>query len=242
MKRRIPNTITLLNLLAGCISIVFSARGSFEIAGYCIFIAAIFDFFDGFAARLLKAYSPLGIQLDSLADMVSFGIAPAMMLFYTNYFNFIPINTPTWILAGIPFLIPLFSALRLAKFNIDSRQTESFIGLPTPACALLVASALIYGQNHFTVFITNEFTIVVASIILSILLVSEIPMFSLKIKKPADGSSFVIKYTVQIVFLAVTLILIILFRFGGLAMAILLYIVTSLINWLILPDKIKTMN
>lgn len=232
ITRHIPNTITSLNLLCGCISIVFSAVGNYTMAVYMIFAAAIFDFFDGFAARLLKVSSPIGVQLDSLADMVTFGVAPAMMLFYTNLQYSTPTSYLTWLLAGIPFIIAVFSALRLAKFNVDTRQTESFIGLPTPANTLLIVSALLYNQTNFCEIIVNPYVIAVASIVLSLLLVAEIPMFSLKIKKPTDGTSFAKKYMLQIVFLLMSLVLIIIFKFGGLAIAMLLYILLSVGKWI----------
>ena len=211
-------------------------------AGYLIFVAVIFDFFDGFAARLLKAHSPIGLQLDSLADMVSFGVAPAMMLFYYNFTHNLPTTTGTWILAGIPFVIAVFSALRLAKFNIDTRQTESFIGLATTACGLFIASLMIHlsGMDYSSYSpYFNEYTIAVGSVILSLLLVAEIPMFSLKIKKPTDGSSFAKKYKLQIILIIIALILIALFRFGGIAITILLYIVISITKWLTTKREIN---
>ena len=231
--------ITLLNLLCGCISIVFSASGNFEMAGCLIFVAAVFDFFDGFTARLLKISSPMGIQLDSLSDMVSFGVAPSMMLFYINLYKLSPASVGIWILAGIPFLLALFSALRLAKFNIDTRQTESFIGLTTTACAVFIASAMMYGQHHFTAFINNTYTIAVASIVLSLLLIAEIPMFSLKMKGLFKDGKFNKKYRIQLFFIPTVMILIILFRLGGIAISALLYIIISIIICLLSSKKEK---
>lgn len=179
IKKHIPNSITSLNLLSGCFSIICALNGEFSTAFILMIIASIFDFCDGFAARLLKAYSPMGKELDSLADMVSFGVAPSMILY--SYMQSI---TPSY-LAFTPLLIAIFSGLRLAKFNIDERQTENFIGLATPACALLCGS-LFYMLNIYAnvaEWISDYIYIIpILSIILSLLLVSEIPMFSLKVK------------------------------------------------------------
>lgn len=218
----IPNSITSLNLLSGCISILFAFKGQLDLAGYSIFAAAIFDFFDGFAARLLKANSPIGLQLDSLADMVSFGLAPSIMLYVSIETQF---NENLFAL--LPFSIAIFSALRLAKFNIDTRQTESFIGMPTPACAILVASSLIhiYSQELLPIPLWSASII---AILLSILLVSEIPMFSLKVKKQDGVATFIRKYLKQLLFLGITLVLMIVLQFGGLACGILLYLLISI--------------
>jgi len=189
--RSIPNTITLLNLFSGCLAIVFAMRGWVDFAVYCIFAAAVFDFCDGLSARLLKAYSDLGKQLDSLSDVVSFGVAPAMLLHMklntllsdkiTGSFD----SGLAWeFLTFVPFIIVLFSALRLAKFNIDTRQTSSFIGLPVPANALLIASLIslsVHG-NPLVVFLDSWISIPILSVIMSVLLVSNLPMFALKFK------------------------------------------------------------
>jgi len=147
IKEQIPNAITLLNLLTGCIAIVFGFEDQLVIASCLIGLAAVFDFFDGFAARLLKVSSPIGKELDSLADVVSFGIVPGVILYRLLSGN---IDCPVINIAGknivpfIAFLIPLFSAIRLAKFNTDERQTDSFIGLPTPANAILIACRMFF--------------------------------------------------------------------------------------------------
>lgn len=160
-------------------------------AGAMIFLAAVFDFFDGFAARLLKAYSPLGAQLDSLSDVVSFGVAPSFIIYHylqsasmsasmsvsVSGFNIIPFAA---------FFLAIFAELRLAKFNVDERQTTSFIGLPTPAMGLFVASLPFALQNEKLVFMANNMTnpyfYISLIVIFSYLMVSEIPFFSLKIK------------------------------------------------------------
>ena len=139
MKKHIPNTITSLNLFSGSIAIVMAFEGAYIWVVFWVIIAAIFDFFDGMAARLLNAYSDIGKELDSLADVVSFGVAPAVAVFTLLRNDIIYHESLIFIQPYIPYLafvIPIFSALRLAKFNIDERQTSSFIGLPTPANAL----------------------------------------------------------------------------------------------------------
>ncbi|CDN32885.1 CDP-diacylglycerol-serine O-phosphatidyltransferase [Mucinivorans hirudinis] len=168
MKRYIPNTITCCNLLCGAAAIYFSLGGDFATAFWLIIAAAIFDFLDGFAARMLKAYSAMGVQLDSLADMVSFGVAPAMAVFAT-------IDHPQ--LRFCALLLAAFAALRLAKFNIDTRQSEEFRGLPTPAMSLFFFS-----------YVTQE--VVPHSTLLSLglvalfcaLMVCDLRMFSFKFK------------------------------------------------------------
>ena len=185
----LPNMVTLLNLLFGCVAVVFALRGEALPAGYCIFFAAVCDFFDGFLARLLKAYSDIGKQLDSLADLVSFGVAPAAMLFYEMNMALSnklagDMSTFGWeLLAFFPFIVALFSALRLAKFNVDTRQGDQFLGLPTPANALLIASFLMYTCTHPALYVfVNAPSIVMVSAMLSLLLVSETPMLALKFK------------------------------------------------------------
>lgn len=188
--KAIPNTITILNLLCGTIAIILAFKGFQIWSIYLILAAAVFDFFDGFAARLLKAYSPMGKELDSLADLVSFGLAPTILIYYRfqDYTSgFSSGNQVTlWIevLTLIPVLITLASALRLAKFNIDTRQTENFIGLPTPANALLIVMFLhftTYNPQFDTIF-RNFWFFPLISLVLSYLLISNIPMFSLKFK------------------------------------------------------------
>ncbi len=137
----IPNAITCLNLLCGALGIAFLFKDRIDIAFWLLIAAAVFDFLDGFAARLLHAYSPLGKELDSLADTISFGLLPAFML----YVVYLPSAPSEW-LAFIPFLVAVFSALRLAKFNVDTRQTSSLL---TPANALLIAAAVYYTRETF---------------------------------------------------------------------------------------------
>ena len=173
-----------MNLLCGALGVIFTFQGALHIAFYLMLAAAVFDFLDGFAARLLKAYSPMGKELDSLADLVSFGLLPSLMLHRRLVEGGM---TGFWIY--IPLIICVFSALRLAKFNIDDRQSENFLGLPTPACAMWCGS-LIYAADHGVMSMANTLhdtlLIPIASVVLALLLVSEIPMFSFKIKKGSE--------------------------------------------------------
>ena len=177
MTKHIPNTITCLNLLSGCLAVVFAFSANYPAVVACIAASAVFDFCDGLAARLLHAYSPMGKELDSLADLVSFGLAPAVMS-YNILLATLP-ATYAWV-AYATMLIPVFAALRLAKFNIDDTQTTTFRGLPVPANALwwLGACELLVNNNN-----TATLVCFVASIfVFSFLMVSNIPMFSLKFK------------------------------------------------------------
>ena len=185
IKKHIPNTITCCNLFSGCVACVMAFRCNFELAMAFIVLGAVFDFFDGMVARLLHVSSPMGVQIDSLADDITFGIAPATVVFsymqnrllYPAYLEGI-----VWLLPYAAFLIAVFSAYRLAKFNIDTRQTNTFIGLPTPANALFWSS-LITGGGAWLNELNAGWVLLLGLIALfSYFLVSEIPMFSLKFK------------------------------------------------------------
>lgn len=186
MKKHIPNTITCCNLISGSIAVVFAIWGHFEMALLFIVIGAVFDFFDGMAARLLGVSSPIGKELDSLADDITFGLAPAAMVYTQLNTMEYPSGLPLAVQCVIPFMafiIAAFSALRLAKFNLDERQTSSFIGVPTPANALFWAS--IIAQYNFTLLCSSPYMVyVILALILltSWLLVAEIPLFALKFK------------------------------------------------------------
>ncbi len=173
IKNSIPNTITLMNLLAGSAGAVMALQGDYTAAFWLVVAAAVFDFCDGLAARLLKAYSPMGRELDSLADVVSFGFTPAAVLFSIS---------GSWIC----FAVALFSALRLARFNIDDRQHDTFIGLPTPANALMIVSVgyiFARGANPLIdALCRSEWAVAAFAVVMSLLLVCNIPMFSLKFK------------------------------------------------------------
>ncbi len=226
MKNHIPNAITCLNLLSGCIGIVYAFQGKLIYAGYAIIIAAVFDFFDGMTARLLKAYSDIGKELDSLADMVSFGVLPSVIVYHL--FLLAPqINGISFYLNFSAFLIAIFSALRLAKFNTDERQTENFIGLPTPANAMLIASLpMILESNLFlSSYILNPFSLFILSLGMSILLVAEVPLFSLKFKT-FRVSDNLFRY----ILLFSGLILLVLLKFAAVPLIIFLYFLLSLLQ------------
>ncbi len=180
--KHIPNTITSMNLLCGVLGVICTFNGRFDFAFYAMLAAAVCDFCDGLSARMLKAYSDLGKELDSLADMVSFGVLPSLMA----YKLMSDIHGDSFLIY-IPLLIAVFSAVRLAKFNIDERQSENFIGLATPACAMICGSFIYYVTNDPSSVLygwaATLYFIPVCSLILSWLLISEIPMFSMKFKK-----------------------------------------------------------
>ncbi len=190
MKKHIPNIITLFNVLSGTIGIVAVLEGHW-LAGFILMIAAaIFDFFDGLIARLLGVSSPVGKELDSLADVISFGVLPGMMMFMMMLNNreldFITINEVR-LAPFFAFLIPMMSAMRLAKFNLDERQTSSFIGLPTPANALFIgALSLAFHDlcpcSTIHHIISSAWFLYPTTVILSVLLVAELPLFALKFK------------------------------------------------------------
>lgn len=190
ITRYIPNFITSLNLLLGTIAIVYSFKGLQLFAVYLILAASLLDFLDGFAARLLHAYSKIGKELDSLADLVSFGLAPSILLYY-RYDQFIGHQISGGydtvymeLLQFVPLLITVASALRLAKFNTDETQSETFSGMPTPANAILIGMFLHFTTyNHYFDSVINTFWFIpIISVILSYLLVCKVPMFSLKFK------------------------------------------------------------
>lgn len=183
MKKYIPDCITSMNLACGIIGVVFAFKGRLDIAFLLMLGASLADFLDGLAARALGAYSDLGKELDSLSDLVSFGVLPSMMLYNLSLTCMFGESWVCW----TPLLITVASGLRLAKFNVDTRQTDSFLGLPTPACALLAGSLCCYVAADPACFLSQwcagPVFIPVLSVCLSALLVSEIPMFSLKFHK-----------------------------------------------------------
>ena len=185
IKKHIPNTITCCNLISGCIAIAYAFSGKIEISFTWIIIGAVFDFFDGMSARLLKVSSPIGKELDSLADIVTFGVAPSTILFSKLGIMSYPslLESLRGILPFIAYIMAAFSALRLAKFNLDERQTLGFIGLPTPANALFWGSLLIGLGKRIDSSPLMCIFIIVGIFISSWLMVSEIPMFALKFKE-----------------------------------------------------------
>jgi len=225
IHKHIPNAITSLNLFSGCIAIVFAFEEAYLTAALFIALAAVFDFLDGFAARLLKAYSAMGKELDSLADVVSFGVAPGVMAYSFIATQSMTMGSPTW-LAWFGFLIPVFSALRLAKFNLDERQTSSFLGLPTPANALFWAFGIGSSFNFFLSYNFDPIVIVIGILISSALLVLEIPMFSLKFKDFQWKGNRLRYY-----FLMGCIILLALLNVNGISACIVWYILLSVLNF-----------
>lgn len=222
ITRHIPNALTCMNLFSGCIACVMAFHANFEMAMLFIVIGAVFDFFDGLAARLLHAYSNIGKDLDSLADDVSFGVAPALIVFslfkeidYPEYLS----SLANW-LPYCAFLIAIFSALRLAKFNNDTRQTTSFIGLPVPANALFWAS-LVAGCYPIASY--HPLLTLALVCLFSWLLVSEIPMFSLKFKNLSWKDN-----KISFLFVITSAILLITLKIAGFAAVIVWYIILSL--------------
>lgn len=222
--KHIPNGITSLNLVSGCVSIVVALNGQLQVAAWLILLAAVFDFFDGLAARLFHAYSPIGKELDSLADVVSFGVAPAMIL----YQSLLDASTfsgasPLW--AWLAFILPVASALRLAKFNIDSKQEQVFLGLPTPANALFWAFGLAYSAEVGTFPFTHPVYLIPVVILFAGLMVSNVPMFSFKMKRMAGKEN-----TKTWLFLAGCVVLLVALGWKGISAAVGLYILISLLT------------
>ena len=220
MKKHIPNMITCLNLISGCIATYFAFQSDYSMALLFIVIGAVFDFFDGMTARLLHVSSPIGKELDSLADNITFGFAPSAIVF--SFLCSFHIHLP--FIPFLAFIMAAFSALRLAKFNLDERQALGFIGLPTPANALFWGS-LIVGLESYPYFEGMEWAILVGTFISCWLLVAEIPMFALKFKTWGwKGNE--IKY----IFLLTCIPLLLLLRVSGLAAIIAWYVILSVIN------------
>lgn len=248
IKRNLPNALTCCNLLCGCLAIQETFLGDLVNAAALIGLAAIFDFFDGFVARLLKVTSPIGKDLDSLADAVTFGVTPAFIVFmlFKNSNDLAGLSSSHYLnyLAYISFSIALFSVIRLAKFNNDTRQSQSFIGLPTPANAIFIASLPLIMNRHnginfefgfivreyptpdwgtFTVFILNPWVLTALSIVQSVLLVVELPLLALKFKHFAwKGNER------RYVLLATGIVLLCAFGLIGIPLSILAYILISL--------------
>lgn len=234
IKKHIPNLITLINLFCGCVAIVYVSQGDFLKAFYMVCLGIFFDFFDGFFARLFKVSSPLGLQLDSLADMVTSGVVPG----YVMYSLFLKSANPHDVVGSvyIPFLgfiITLGACYRLANFNIDTRQTDSFIGLPTPANALFVLSLplVIEFSNSLMMFevLSNFWVLLVITLCSAYVMNAEIPLFSLKIKKFSFKEN-----ALQIVFLIISVLMVILLHYIAIPLIIVFYVLLSVINNLFL--------
>jgi CDP-diacylglycerol---serine O-phosphatidyltransferase len=252
--RNIPNSLTLGNLVCGCLAIIHTMNGDLTVAAYLVGLAAVLDFFDGFVARLLKVSSPLGKDLDSLADMVTFGVVPGLMMFKMianaqllgetrKVFDMLrnsltgQTNDDIWLggsyLPYIALLIPVFSCIRLAKFNNDTRQTNTFIGLPTPANGIFIASLPLVA-DQWTIssfaFLLPHLTYILVGItlLMSFLLVSPLPMIAFKFKNFKWRGN-----EVRYVFLAFCVVLSIFFKLTALPLLVISYILFSIINNLI---------
>jgi len=227
IKSHIPNTITCLNLVCGCFSIISSLHGNLTFAAIWIVTAAIFDFCDGLSARLLKVTSAIGKELDSLADVVSFGVAPTMIVYKWLNICFLQITpalqTPfVSYLTYLVFLVPALSAVRLAKFNLDTKQTENFIGMPTPANALFLG--FIPAASEHVSMLHNYWVVLFFAIFFAILLVSNINMVSLKFKNFKFTKMNIARYLI----LAIGIILFIIFRLGAFPLIIFGYLLVSI--------------
>ena len=228
LKKHIPNIITLLNLLCGCIALVFAGEANFEMAFFFVCLGIFFDFFDGFFARLFNVSSPLGLQLDSLADMVTSGVVPGFVLF-KMLSNSVNSDPSLMYLPYLGFIITLGSCYRLANFNIDTRQTDSFIGLPTPANALFILSLPLILKNSDSLLVLelliNPWVLLFISMLSAYILNAEIPLFALKIKK------FNLKdNALQLFFLLISILLLAYLQFAGVALIIVFYVLLSIIT------------
>ena len=229
LKYHIPNAITCCNLLSGCLSILFSFSGMPVAASLMIFAAGLFDFFDGFAARLLDAHSPIGADLDSLSDVVSFGVAPGMILYRLMLEGRAEPIWPLGSVSGVAclaFLLPVFSAVRLAKFNVDDRQTTSFIGLPTTPLALVMASLpLAYWQMGLLGQpVLNPYLGLGIALLFSVMMVCNRPFFSFKVKSMRWKGN-----EVRWIFLIAAVLGLAVFRLVALPFILLLYVLLSVL-------------
>ncbi|MEZ4840022.1 MAG: CDP-alcohol phosphatidyltransferase family protein [Flavobacteriaceae bacterium] len=240
IKKHIPNIITLLNLFSGTIAVLLAVSDRLVEAALFVMLGIFFDFFDGLAARLLKVQSELGKELDSLADMVTSGVVPGIVMYqlfikatHKNWSTFENVSVIDLEISKIHFLpfigllLTLAAAYRLAKFNLDTRQTTSFIGLPTPAMSLFVLSLpliLLYHSDSWAAgIILNQYSLVFITLLLSYLMNAEIPLFSLKFKHFSLKESWI-----QIAFLIISIVLLGMFRFVAIPFIILIYIVLSI--------------
>lgn len=226
IKKHIPNTITCCNLVSGCVAIAYAFSGNIELSFTWIIIGAVFDFFDGMSARLLNVSSPIGKELDSLADIVTFGVAPSTILFSElSVMSYPAILEPLRsILPFTAYIMAAFSALRLAKFNLDERQALGFIGLPTPANALFWGSLIIGAGKWLEATPFMAFFLLGGILISSWLMVSEIPMFALKFKEWGWKGN-----QVKYIFLLTCIPLLAIFGLTGLAIIIAWYVIISYI-------------
>lgn len=234
IKRNIPNLITLANLSCGLLSIIFSFQGNMTNASLCIFLGAFLDFFDGLAARVLKVSGDLGKQLDSMADLITFGVAPGFILFHFMFYldngmilRYSIQNMNFFSVSSLALLIPIFSAFRLANFNIDETQKDSFIGLPTPALGIFFAAIPHINFDRFPMF-TDIQLLTVLAILMPLLLVIKMPLFSLKFSQ--NERSFSRLNIFRISLLIIAIILFYIFHFAAIPFIVILYLVLSILN------------
>ncbi|HPW98949.1 MAG TPA: CDP-diacylglycerol--serine O-phosphatidyltransferase [Flavobacterium sp.] len=234
IKAQIPNMFTMLNLFSGCVALVFVAEFNFELAFYFVCLGIFFDFFDGFFARKFDVAGPLGVQLDSLADMVTSGVVPGFVMFQMiKKYNSIGFED---YLPFLGFIITLGACYRLAKFNIDTRQSDSFIGLPTPANALFITSLPLvfknYTNNSIVELLHNEWFLLMITFISAYIMNAEIPLFSLKIKNFS-----VAKYKFQLFFLLFSVLLLVFLQILAVPLIIISYVLLSVVNNLISKES-----
>ncbi|GAA4975906.1 CDP-alcohol phosphatidyltransferase family protein [Algibacter aquimarinus] len=228
MKKFIPNTLTLLNLLCGCVAVIFVLNSNFVTGAFFVFLGIFFDFFDGFAARKLKVQSELGLQLDSLADMVTSGLVPGLVIY-----KLLEISDLSWgetdVIPYLGFSVTLASAYRLAKFNIDTEQQTYFKGLPTPANALLILSLplIIEFQDNDVIntIILNKWFLILFTILSCYLLNSNIKLFALKFKNYSFKDN-----ATRCIFIILCVVLLIILKFAAIPIIILLYIIMSVLD------------
>lgn len=224
MKKHIPNTITCCNLISGCIATYWAFNSEYELALLFIVIGAVFDFFDGMTARLLHVSSPIGKELDSLADDITFGFAPSAIIFsWLSGYHFHELPSPiAFLMPFTAFIMAAFSALRLAKFNLDERQSMGFIGLPTPANALFWGSLIVGAGQFLTSSPIYIYGTIAVMLLFSYLLIAELPMFALKFKTWGWKGN-----EVKYIFLLTCIPLLIIFKVSGLAIIIAWYALLS---------------
>lgn len=241
IKKHIPNTITLLNLFCGCIALIFVSNDKFEMAFLFVSLGIFLDFFDGFFARLFKVCGPLGLQLDSLADMVTSGVVPAYVMYKLMQSSSVAMGEGYMqLFPYLGFIIALGSCMRLAKFNIDTRQTDSFIGLPTPANALFILSLPLVKEHYsgeslmVLELMTDQWILLLITLFSAYILNAEIPLFSLKIKK------FNLKdNSLQFAFLLSSLLLLLFLDYLAIPFVIIFYVLLSVINNKFLKKGLK---
>ena len=233
IKAQIPNLFTMLNLFSGCVALVMVSNSKLDFAFYFVCLGIFFDFFDGYFARKFNVAGPLGVQLDSLADMVTSGLVPGYVMYHLLSFNggFMKVVTDVTIfqISFLGFIITLAACYRLAKFNIDERQSDSFIGLPTPANALFIVSLPLviseFQGNSFSEFLMNKWVLLGITFLSAYIMNAEIPLFSLKIKDFTFS-----KYKLQVFFLALSLVMLIFLQMLAVPMIIIIYVLVSIIN------------